>query len=442
MSPDGISLAHGIGGAKDLPVSPELAIAGAVAALTVSFTVLAVAWRQPRYDEATSGRPAPVWLARLVDSTGFRVALRVLGVVVFAYAGVAAVLGKDLLTNPVFGMFYVWWWVGLVPLSLLLGPVWKAISPVRSINLAFARLSGSDPDHGLYDYPARLGYWPAAVGLFAFVWLELVYPYSTQLGPVRLWGAVYVAVMLLGGALFGSTFYSRADPFEVYSSLVAKLSVWGRRGDLLVVRSPLANLDTVPVRPGLVAVVAVLFGSTAFDSFKDSTPWVKFVQGTDVSTNLLNNLALLAFCVTVGLVFAGSCVLTGVVDDVRRGDLPNQFAHSVVPIIVGYVVAHYLTYLVEVGQQTLIQASDPLGNGSNLLGTADWSVNYWLSYHPTLLATTKVVAVVLGHVVAVVAAHDRAMRILPKRHQLTGQLPLLFAMIAFTVGGLYLLFAA
>ena len=442
MSPDGISLAHGIGGAKDLPVSPELAIAGAVAALTVSFTVLAVAWRQPRYDEATSGRPAPAWLARLVDSTSFRVALRVLGVVVFAYAGVAAVLGKDLLTNPVFGMFYVWWWVGLVPLSLLLGPVWKAISPVRTINLAFARLSGSDPDHGLYDYPARLGYWPAAVGLFAFVWLELVYPYSTQLGPVRLWGAVYVAVMLLGGALFGSTFYSRADPFEVYSSLVAKLSLWGRRGDLLVVRSPLANLDTVPVRPGLVAVVAVLFGSTAFDSFKDSTPWVKFVQGTDVSTNLLNNLALLAFCVTVGLVFAGSCVLTGVVDDVRRGDLPNQFAHSLVPIIVGYVVAHYLTYLVEVGQQTLIQASDPLGNGSNLLGTADWSVNYWLSYHPTLLATTKVVAVVLGHVVAVVAAHDRAMRILPKRHQLTGQLPLLFAMIAFTVGGLYLLFAA
>jgi hypothetical protein len=186
----------------------------------------------------------------------------------------------------------------------------------------------------------------------------------------------------------------------------------------------------------------VLFGSTAFDSFKDSTPWVKFVQGSDVSTHLLNNLALLTFCVTVGLVFAGACVLTGVVDDERRSDLPNQFAHSVVPIIVGYVVAHYLSYLVEVGQQTLIQASDPLSNGSNLLGTADWSVNYWLSYHPTLLANTKVLAVVLGHVLGVVAAHDRAMRILPRRHQLTGQLPLLFAMIAFTVGGLYLLFAA
>ena len=442
MSPDGISLAHGIGGARDLPISPELAIAGAVAALVVSFTVLAVAWRSPRYDEATSGRPAPAFLARLVDSTAFRVALRVVGMVLFVYSAVAAVLGKDLLTNPIFGIFYVWWWVGLVPLSLLLGPVWKAISPVRTINLAFAKVSGSDPDRGLYDYPERLGHWPAAAGLFAFVWMELVYPYSTELGPVRLWCAIYVALMLLGGALFGSTFYARADPFEVYSSLVARLSVWGRRGDALVVRSPLANLDTVPVRAGLVAVVSVLFGSTAFDSFKDSTRWVTFVQDANVSTFLLNNLALLGFCVAVGLIFAGGCMLTGVLDDARRSDLPNQFAHSVVPIIVGYVVAHYLSYLVEVGQATLILASDPLSNGSNILGTGNLTVSYWLSYHPTLLANTKVIAVIAGHVVGVIAAHDRAMKILPRRHQLTGQLPLLFAMVAFTVGGLYLLFAA
>ena len=74
----------------------------------------------------------------------------------------AAVLGKDRLTNPIFGIFYVWWWVGLVPLSLLLGPVYKAISPVRTINAAFAKLSGSDPDKGVFTYPERLGYWPAA----------------------------------------------------------------------------------------------------------------------------------------------------------------------------------------------------------------------------------------------------------------------------------------
>ncbi|MDN4160259.1 hypothetical protein [Nocardioides abyssi] len=439
---DGRYLAHGIGGAKDLPISPELAIAGAVAALTVSFTVLALAWRSPRYDAATSGRPALAFVQEVVDSTAFRVVLRVLGMAVFAYGAYAAVLGQDLLTNPVFGMFYVWWWVGLVPLSLLLGPVWKAISPVRTINLAFAKLSGSDPDHGVFTYPERLGVWPAAIGLYAFVWMELVYQFSTELGPVRLWVATYVAVMLLGGALFGNTFYERADPFEVYSSLIAKLSPWGRRDGQLVVRSPLANLDSVTVRPGLVAVMAVLFGSTAYDSFRESSFWVRHIQSSETSVALLNNLALLGFVVGVGLVFAVGTAATGVGPDTPRWSLPDRFAHSVVPIIVGYMVAHYLTYLVEVGQLTLIQASDPLGTGQDLLGTGDWSVNYWLSYHPTLLANTKVLAVVLGHVVGVVAAHDRAIKLLPKRHQLTGQLPLLLAMVFFTAGGLYLLFAA
>ncbi|QBR93719.1 hypothetical protein [Nocardioides euryhalodurans] len=439
---DDLTLAHGLGGPADLPIPPELAIAGAVAALVVSFTVLAVAWRKPRYDEATSGRPAPAWLARVVDSPGFRIGLRAFGLLAAAYVAVAAVLGPDLLTNPVFGIFYVWWWVGLVPASVLLGPVWRAISPVRSINAGFARLTGSDPDRGLYDYPARLGYWPAALGLLAFVWLELVYPYSTELGPVRLWLAVYVALMLLGGALFGSSFYERGDPFEVYSSLCAKLSVWGRRDGLLVVRSPLANLDTVRVRPGLVAVVGVLFGSTAFDSFRESIAFLRFVQESSASATTIGTLTLVGFCAGVSLVLVAGSMATGVAPGTDRRQLPGLFAHSVVPIVVGYIVAHYLNYFVALGWQTLIDVSDPLGTGANLLGTADLAPITWLGSNQTLLASLKVAAVVLGHVVGVVAAHDRAIKVLPPRHQLTGQLPMLAAMIAFTVGGLYLLFAA
>jgi len=442
LSTDGLNLAHGIGGAKDLPISPELAIAGATAALVISFTVLAIAWRTPRYDAATSGRPAPAWLSNIVDAAWWRILWRTVGFALFLYVGAAAIVGKDLVINPVFGVFYVWWWVGLVPLSLFFGPVWKAISPVRTINLAFAKVSGSDPETGLFTYPERLGHWPAALGLYAFVWLELVYPYSTELGPVRLWVAAYVAIMLVGGALFGNAFYKAADPFEVYSTLVSRLSVWGRRDGQLLIRSPLANLDATPVRAGLVGVVAVLFGSTAFDSFKDSATWIRFVQREGVSKYLADNVALLAFCAGVAVIFALGTMLTGLGDDLRRRELPNLFAHSVVPIVVGYVVAHYLSYFVEVGQLTLIQLSDPFSNGSNLLGTGNWEVNYWLSYHPTLLANIKVLAVVCGHVLGVVAAHDRAVRILPPRHQLTGQLPLLFAMVAFTVGGLYLLFAA
>jgi len=434
--------AHGLGGAKDLPIPSELAIAGAVAALVISFTVLAVAWREPRYDAATSGHPAPAWLDRFVSSRGLAIAGRVLGMAFFLYVGAAAVFGEDTLINPFLGTFYVLLWVGLVPASLLLGPVFRAISPARTISMLFAKVSGVPEGQGLYAYPARLGYWPAAAGLFSFVWLELVYPSSTDLGAVRLWCAAYLGIMLIGSAVWGTTFLARADPFEVYSSLVAKLSVWGRRDGVLVLRSPLANLDTVVPRPGLVGVVGVLFGSTAFDSFRESTPWLKLVQSTSTSRVWPDTLALIAFSAGVAFVLAVATMATAVRGDIPRRSLPNLFAHSVIPIIVGYIVAHYLTYLVEYGQQTIIQLSDPFSRGDDYLGTADLEVNYWLSAHPTFIAVTKVAAVTLGHIVGVVAAHDRAIKLLPPRHQLTGQLPLLVAMVAFTVGGLYLLFAA
>lgn len=435
--------AHGIGGAKDLPIPAEYAMAGAGAALAVSFIVLALAWRTPRFDAATHGRPAPAWLASLVDSPAFALVLRVLGLVFFGYVVWAAVAGPDLLLNPTFGVVYVLLWVGLVPMSLLFGPFYRAVSPVRTIHLAFTRLTGGRPDEGIATLPRWMGMWPAALGLLAFVWLELVYPGSTYLSPVRLWFAAYLAISIVGAAVFGSEWLEKADPFEVYSTLVGHLSVFGRTADgTLVLRSPLGNLDGVPPDRGLVGVVAVLFGSTAFDSFKDSNEWLRFTQSSSLSSTWLDFLALLVFCTVVGASFAAATMSTGVQEGLGRRTLPDRFAHSVVPIVVGYVVAHYLSYFVEVGQQTVVQLSDPLGKGWNLLGTADWKVSYWISTHPTFLAVVKVLAVVTGHVLGVVAAHDRAVKLLPKRHQLTGQLPLLFVMVFYTVTGLYLLFGA
>lgn len=439
----GIVEAHGIGGQADLPISLELAVSGAVAALVVSFTVLVVAWRRPRYDGGQlPGRPAPRFLDRLTGAPAYRIALRVLGMVLAVFTVACAVAGEDMLTNPFFGIVYVWWWVGLVFASALLGPVWKAISPVRTLNAGLAKLAGSDPENGLLDYPAWLGHWPAALGLFSFVWLELAYAYPTDLGPVRLWCAVYVGVMLVGGAVFGNRFYENADPFEVYSSLIAKLSPWARHEGRLVLRSPLANLSTIDPRPGLVAVVAVLFGSTAFDSFRESTFWVKTYQDASVSKVVLDNAALVTFCLVAGLLFAIGCALTPSAGDVRHRDLPRRYAHSIVPIVLGYIVAHYLTLFVDVGTQTLARASDPFGKGWDILGTAAVEPSYWFSYHPSVLATIKVLAVVIGHVVAAMAAHDRALALLPKRDQVIGQLPLLFVMVSFTAGGLMLLFSA
>jgi hypothetical protein len=114
----------------------------------------------------------------------------------------------------------------------------------------------------------------------------------------------------------------------------------------------------------------------------------------------------------------------------------------VVPIIVGYMTAHYLSYFVEQGQLTVRQLSDPMVTGADVLGTAGWPVSYWLSFHPGVLATLKVLAVVAGHIVGVVAAHDRAVTLLPGRHRVAGQLALLLVMVSYTAGGLYLLFGS
>ena len=436
---------HGLGGAKDLPVPAPLAIAGGTAALIVSFCVLVLAWRKPRYAALQAGRPLPAALARLIGSEGWRWALRILGLAFAAWFVWALVAGPDLVTNPVFGSFYVLLWVGIVPASLLFGRIFRAVSPVRTVNLLFARATGGDPGKGLTTYPERLGYWPAAVGLFGFVWLELVSPHSAYLGPVRVWLAVYFAAMLIGGAVFGDTWLARADPFEVYSDLVAKLSFWARRDDgTLVWRSPLANLASTTPRAGLVATVSVLFGSTAFDSYKDTVRWVQFVNGRGINVELLNTFALFGFCAIIALSFTIATRTTSV--DPETGPphraLPALFAHSVVPIIVGYMTAHYLSYFVEQGQTTIVQLSDPMVKGQNLLGTSNWTISYWLSYHPTTLATIKVLAVVTGHIVGVVAAHDRALEVLPKRHQIVGQLGLLVVMVAYTATGLYLLFGA
>jgi hypothetical protein len=244
----------------------------------------------------------------------------------------------------------------------------------------------------------------------------------------------------VGAAVFGDRWITASDPFETLSTLASHLSLFGRTADgTLVVRSPLRNLDGVPPVPGLLAVVSVLVGSTAFDSFKDSIAWARFSQGLSLDGAVLDSAALLTACLVVGALFAAATMAVPQLAGLDRRELPARFAHSLVPIVVGYFTAHYLTYFVEVGQQTIARLSDPMVDGANLLGTANLQPSYWLSLHPALLASVKVGAIITGHVVAVVAAHDRAMKLLPRRHQLTGQLPLLVVMVGYTVGGLYLL---
>jgi hypothetical protein len=390
----------------------------------------------------------PLWFGSVVDSPWLRGAVRIVGLVAAAYAGWAALAGNDAPANPALGVFYIYLWVGLVPLSLALGNVWPLLSPMRTLHVAISWVLRSPPDRGAADYPPWLGYWPAAVGLFAFVWTELVNPAAEYVTTVVTWALIYAAVMLIGATVFGDRFLRYADPFEAWFGLVARLSPWGRRDDdqgrhRVVLRSPLAGLDTVAPERGLVALVAVLLGSTAYDSFSRSFFWISRTSAPGVlDPTLRESLVLLGFVTFVAVSFTvASVVGTGLSWEERRR-LPRLMAHSLVPIGVGYVAAHYLTLLLESGQAYLIFLSDPLVTGdADYLGTADWTVSYFLSLRPSLLATLKVGFVLGGHVLAVIAAHDRAVRLLPESHRVRGQIAMLVLMVGYTVGGLLLLFS-
>ncbi len=438
-------LAHGIGGRGDLPVPFSVALIGAVAALVVSFVVLAWSWRSPRFEDPEAGRALPEGVTRLVDAPAFHLTLRLLGLFLAAYVTVAAVFGPDLLVNPTFGVVYVLFWVGLVPLSVVFGPVWRLLNPLRTLHGLLARLLRLPPGEGLVPMP-RVGYWPAAVGLFAFVWLELVAPAATTLAVVRMWFAVYAVTTLLAAVVYGGRWFDRGDPFEVYSGLFGQLSPFARRSSdgRLVLRNPLAHLAELRSGPGLVAVVAVLLGSTAFDGFSQSTRWIGFVQGVGIPAVLAGTVALTGFVLLAGGLFwlatVGAGGLAGI--STLRHLLPGEFAPSVVPIALGYLIAHYFTLLVLEGQRTVILLSDPLSNGANLLGLTGHEVDPGAAGSPQVVALVKVGAVVLGHVAGVVAAHDRSVALFPRRTALVGQLPLLLVMVFFTLGGLSLLFAA
>ncbi|WP_020577252.1 hypothetical protein [Actinopolymorpha alba] len=441
-------LAHGVGGRGDLPVPFSTALVGAAVALLVSFAILAWAWRTPRFEDADAGWVLPERLTRLVDSAAFRLALQILGLLTTAYVLVAALFGPDLLVNPTFGVVYVLFWVGLVPLSVAFGPVWRLVNPLRTLHRLVSWLLRTRPEDGLLPLPAGLGYWPAAVGLFGFVWLELIAPSNTTLPVVRMWFAVYAVLSLMAAVIYGSRWFDRGDPFEVYSKLFGHLSPLARRAadGRLVLRNPLGHLARLPgsgaAAPGLVAVISVLLGSTAYDGFSQSTSWVRFVQGSGVPEVLAGTTALTCLILLVAGTFWTGTIVAGGMAGVRGGSgLPQAFAPSVMPIALGYMIAHYFTLLVLEGQRTLIQLSDPLSNGANLLGLSGRGVDSTLANSPELVALVKVGAVVVGHVFGVIAAHDRAAALFPRRTALLGQLPLLVVMVGYTLGGLTLLFA-
>ena len=431
--------AHGVGTRQDLPLPFTAVLIGAAVALLVSFVALSALWREPRL-HADSGLPLPSPLGRVLSSPVFKGFWVTLAALLTAWTLMALVFGKDDANNPVPYVVYVWLWVGLAGLSLIFGPVWAWLNPIRWLHTGLARLARLDPESSMVTWSP--GYWPAALGIFAFTWLELIAPDRTTLSVLRVAIGTFVLVDLLGALVFGRGWFARADPFEVWSRLFGSLSPLARRPDgVWVLRSPLHGVNAVAVDRGLLATAAVRLGGTAYDGFSSEPRWYTFVQSSDLPSELLMTAGLLGMCLVVALSLHLAAAVSARLAGMPVRGLAAQFAPSLLPIAAGYMVAHYWSLAVFEGQNTLIKLSDPLGVGANWLGTGGLTPNAAL-LQPTLVATIQVVAIVTGHIMGVVLAHERAISLFQRRVAVIGQVPLLVLMVGYTCGGLLLLFSS
>jgi hypothetical protein len=443
--------AHGIVGRADLPIPETLFGAAAAAVLVVSFVALALGWSRPRLKQLPE-RDLFVFPRALEVLLG-AVALAVFLITV--YAGIAGTDGQSENLAPT--MVYVLFWVGVPFASLLFGDVFSMLSPWRALGRATGWIAGrfGDTPEPL-EYPERLGRIPAAAGLFGFAICELCWARATEPGPLAILMLLYFVAMLVGMSLYGVDAWTRnADAFGVLFGLIGSLAPLGRRAQSgrLYLRVPFTGAARLTPVTGTIALLVISVGSTAFDGAKEGALFNDLAQDLQ---RFFHDLGLsLALSLELGFVvgLAGAVAIVALIwtlgmagmkppPGMRRRELARALGHALIPIAAGYLVAHYFSLLAYNGQDLWRLANDPLGDGSDLFGGADATIDYGV-ISATGIWYVQVCALVVGHVAALVLAHDRALELYGSAKQATrSQVVMLVLMVAFTCLGLWLLSAA
>jgi hypothetical protein len=426
---------HGIGGRSDLPLPAWLFAYGAAFALVISFTALRILWPRPRLAAAAPGADLPRPVQSCAPATTW--VLRLIGLLVFGVVLYASWRGYD---SPAANIapvaLYVVFWVGLQVVSAVAGDVWRALNPFETI-AALVGLPERRADPVLPD-PGR---WTAALGILSFAWLELAYFDPSRPRAIAVWLTAYSLATIAGAVVWGRGWLRTGEGFASLFGLLAHLAPMFRdeASGRLRVRWPLSGLAEVVVRPGTAALVLVALGTTTFDGFS-RTSWWQEVLGDrrEWSATLVSTVGLLW---VVALVAGAYALATRVCARITAADpveTARAFVPSLIPIVLAYSIAHYFSLLAFESQNFVALASDPFGRGWDLFGTIGNRVDY-TALSPRTIAYVQASAIVAGHVLGVVAAHDRAVERHAGRVATRSQYPLLAVMVLYTVGGLLLL---
>lgn len=458
-----LPFAHALLVKQDLPIPAWLFAWAASIVLIASFFALSVAWRKPRFEDER-WRPGTAALSRALLGRPAQVLCGAVGVFLLGvaiYSGLRGTEAPD--RNFAITFFFVTAWVGFAVFSALLGNVFRAFNPWRAIGrvagAGFRLVAGEAPRH--LAYPRRLGRWPAVAGVLAFVWLEVVYGSTggveVGLDPhvaarAALFYSAYTLAMM---ALFGvEVWCERGEVFSVYFGMFSQLSPLGVRDGRLGWRRPLSAATRWATLPGSAAVVIASIASTSFDgaedgAYKSGIEWLfeRFSHaGIEIATaaRLADSVFMVATFAGVSLIYLlGVRGMRSVPGGPPEEKLRRGFAHTLIPIALAYLIAHYFSLFVyqEQAQFTYL-LSDPLGTAStDLFGTASGGVDFRL-LGANAIWYVQVGALIVGHVLGLTLAHDRALVYWKDyRRASQSQYWMLAVMIAFTCFGLYLLSA-
>lgn len=426
----GIAAGHAVSGDRfEAPVPLSLLLVGA--GVTVALTALLVAARRESGPaESAEPRRLATLPADVVDAG--RAAASAVFLVAFAAALYAGLSGEQTAVGN-FATVFAWplWLRGLALVALLVGSPWPTLSPWRTIYRLLSRLEGRPL--GSREYPAWLAAWPAFVGfllVFGVVENATVVPRSPRDTAVVL--AVYALVMVCGAVTFGPTWLRRADPLAVFYRLLGRVAPLRLArtdgGYALTVSTPWAGCRPALEDFSLAAFVVAVVWTLTFDGLAETRAVTSLVA--EVGPALGGRMGVLVALYAAGLFAAVGVLLVAAALGERLGGgrQPTAgfvaVAPTVLPIAAAYEVAHnYPLVFRNLGRLPAVAVDGP---ALTFLGWLSVPGFWW----------SQVVLLVVGHVVAVVAADAVARRRYGSR-ALRGHAPLVGVMVLYTMASLW-----
>lgn len=449
--PGGVE-AHAFGVRYDLPLPMGMFLAGAGAAVALSFIgVTALVRGAPSFEQrfvVLMNRQTSSVLARIVE---------IVAVILYALVLATAFTGaEDTFRN--FAPLFIWviWWVGLAFASALIGDLWAVANPLAVL---FGWFTRSRID-GYRRYPDWLGYWPAVVLFLIFAWCELISSAGEQPRTLGWLIIAYSVLTWIGMWIFGRDAWCRhGEVFSVVFGFFARFAPITSRDGAVVLRWPAVGL--IPERSApfsLTVFILTVLTTVTFDGILETPAWeamldwVSRSQGArplllglqDAGADLLIVIKTVALVIFVGLfvtVFAAFISMFNLVSGEPQpvGRLMGWFVLSIMPIAIAYHLAHYFSYLMIAGQRIIAVASDPFGWGWDLFGTAGRQVDIGI-VNAEMVWYLALASIILGHMFSVFVAHVTAFKAYATPgNAIRSQSPMIVLMVGYTMLSLWIL---